>query len=115
VDIPKYIHYRGSSDFFSPHLFCLQGISLDGMTFARHFGVPPDTLEDPFTGSATGGMGAYLWHHNLIEEPFFVAEQGHWMSRPGKGFVEIIGPRNNIQNVKVGGQAITILRGKITI
>ncbi len=44
---------------FQPHLFCLQGLTPAGRTFARHFGTPPDLLEDPFTGSATGGMAAY--------------------------------------------------------
>jgi trans-2,3-dihydro-3-hydroxyanthranilate isomerase len=57
----KYMALRSASDFFSPHLFCLQGIER-GAVFARHFGVPPAFMEDPFTGSATGGMAAYLWH-----------------------------------------------------
>lgn len=110
----KYIALRQSGDFFSPHLFCLQGVE-GGATFARHFGVPPDTMEDPFTGSATGGMAAYLWHHGLIETPAFIAEQGHWMSRPGQASVEVVGPREEIETVKVGGCAITVLRGELTI
>ena len=114
LDIEKYTALRENSDFFSPHLFCLVGIK-NGHTFARHFGVPPDTLEDPFTGSATGGMAAYLWHYGLIENPNFIAEQGHWMSRPGQAFVEVIGPRNYIQTVKVGGSAVTVLRGELFI
>lgn len=114
LDVEKYTALRASSDFFSPHLFCLQGIK-GGATFARHFGVPPDTMEDPFTGSATGGMAAYLWHHGLIERPNFIAEQGHWMSRPGQAFVEVVGLRDEIETVKVGGSAVTVLRGELTI
>jgi len=114
LDVEKYSALREGNNFFSPHLFCLQGIE-DGQTFARHFGVPPDTMEDPFTGSATGGMAAYLWHHGLIETPTFIAEQGHWMSRPGQAFVEVVGPRDDIQTVKVGGGAVTVLRGELTI
>jgi trans-2,3-dihydro-3-hydroxyanthranilate isomerase len=114
LDIARYTALRESSDFFSPHLFCLQGVE-NGATFARHFGVPPDTMEDPFTGSATGGMAAYLWHHNLIDSPTFIAEQGHWMQRPGQAFVEVIGPRDEIETVKVGGSAVTVLRGELTI
>jgi len=113
-NLEKYAALRETSDFFSPHLFCLQGIE-HGRTFARDFGLPPDTLEDPFTGSATGGMAAYLWHYGLIESPTFIAEQGHWMSRPGQAYVEVIGPRNSIQTVKVGGAAVTVLRGELTI
>jgi trans-2,3-dihydro-3-hydroxyanthranilate isomerase len=115
LDVAAYSEYRSQSDFFSPHLFCLGGITDQGDTFARHFGVPPDTPEDSFTGSATGGMAAYLWHYKLIKEPRFNAEQGHWMQRPGHAAVEVIGPRDDIQTVKVGGSAVKIFQGKITV
>lgn len=104
-----------SGDFFSPHIFILQGITERGNTFARHFGLPPDTLEDPFTGSATGGMAAYLWHHQLIDSPNFLAEQGHLMGRPGEAFVEVIGPRDAIETVKVGGFAVEVMRGELLV
>jgi trans-2,3-dihydro-3-hydroxyanthranilate isomerase len=113
-DLGKYAVLRDTSDFFSPHLFCLQGVE-NGDTFAHDFGLPPDTLEDPFTGSATGGMAAYLWHYGLIESPTFIAEQGHWMNRPGEGYVEVVGPRDDIQTVKVGGAAVTVFKGELTI
>lgn len=115
MDIAAYNEFRARSDFFSPHLFCLSGVTETGQTFARHFGTPPDTLEDPFTGSAAGGMAAYLWHHGLIEHPKFIAEQGHWMNRPGQATVEIVGPRDNIETVKVGGSAVTVLRGELVL
>jgi trans-2,3-dihydro-3-hydroxyanthranilate isomerase len=114
LDVEAYIALRKRGDFFSAHLFCLQGID-DGDTFARHFVTPPDLVEDPYTGSATGGMGAYLWHYHLIEKPTFVAEQGHWMGRPGQGFVEVVGPRDAIETVKVGGAAVAVLKGELTI
>jgi len=115
VDIPAYLALRSRSDFASVHLFCLQGATPVGKTFARHLDVPPDILEDPFTGSATGGMGAYLWRYQLIDQPAFIAEQGHWLGRPGQATVEVIGPPEDIQAVKVGGQAVTILRGELTL
>jgi trans-2,3-dihydro-3-hydroxyanthranilate isomerase len=115
LNVPAYAAYRACSDFFSPHIFCLQGITSAGRTFARHFGVPPDTMEDPFTGSATGGMAAYLWHYGLIDNPEFVAEQGHWMQRPGQGYVQVVGSREDIETVQVGGQAVTVIRGEMAI
>lgn len=114
-DAQAYSKLRERSDFFSPHLFCLKGFTDAGQTSARHFGVPPDTFEDPFTGSATGGMAAYLWKYGLLKEPRFVAEQGHWMKRPGKATVEVIGPRDDIETVRVGGGAVTILRGELML
>ncbi len=115
LNTATYPAFRQSAGFFSPHLFCLQGATDQGDTFARHFGVPPDTMEDPFTGSATGGMAAYLWHHRLLNKPTFVAEQGHWMNRPGQAQVEIVGPPDDIETVKVGGTAVTVMRGELTI
>jgi len=115
LDVTAYTKLRAESDFFSPHLFCLTGATSEGHTFARHFGVPPDTMEDPFTGSATGGMAAYLWHYGLLESPVFVAEQGHWMQRPGQAWVEVVGAREDIETVKVGGTAVTILQGELRI
>ncbi len=115
VNVPAYAALRESADFFSPHLFCLEGVTPRGRTFARHFGLPPDTMEDPFTGSATGGMAAYLWHYGLIDQPAFIAEQGHWLNRPGQAFVEVVGPPDDMETVKVGGTAVTVLRGELII
>lgn len=115
LDAAAYSDLRAHADFFSPHLFCLAGVTPAGYTFARHFGVPPDTMEDPFTGSATGGMAAYLWHYGLLDSPTFVAEQGHWLNRPGQAWVEVVGPRNEIETVKVGGTAVTVIRGELEI
>jgi trans-2,3-dihydro-3-hydroxyanthranilate isomerase len=115
LDVAAYRKLRQDGDFFSPHLFCLSGATPCGRTFARHFGVPPDEREDPFTGSATGGMAAFLWHYELIDEPRFVAEQGHWMDRPGEATVEVVGSRTSIETVRVGGAAVTVLRGELDI
>jgi trans-2,3-dihydro-3-hydroxyanthranilate isomerase len=115
VDVAAYSALRARGDFFSPHLFCLGGATPDGRTFARHFGVPPDSPEDPFTGSATGGMAAYLWHYGLIDTPTWVAEQGHWMGRPGQATVEVVGPPDAISTVRVGGGAVAVIRGELTL
>lgn len=113
LDIDRYKSYREKMNFFSPHLFCLQGISADATTFARHPGLQP--TEDPFTGSSTGGMAAHLWHHGLLETPTFIAEQGHWMGRPGRAFVEVIGDRKNIETVVVAGQAVSLIKGELSL
>lgn len=115
VEVAAYSALRARGDFFSPHLFCLRGATAAGRTFARHFGVPPDAPEDPFTGSATGGMAAYLWHHRLIDTPTWVAEQGHWMGRPGQASVEVVGPPEAIKTVRVGGNAAMVVRGELTL
>ncbi len=112
LDIEAYRQLREIGDFFSPHLFCLSGATAAGHTFARHLDIPPDLPEDPFTGSATGGMAAYLWRYGLIKQPSFIAEQGHWMGRPGTAYVQVIGSREDIRAIKVGGHAVTVIRGE---
>lgn len=107
-----YRQLREFGDFFSAHVFTPEGVE-HGDTFARHFGVPPDMVEDPFTGSATGGMAAYLWHHQLLRRARFTAEQGHWMGRPGEALVEVLGQPEFVQGVRVGGYAVEILEGSL--
>jgi trans-2,3-dihydro-3-hydroxyanthranilate isomerase len=115
VDLSALAQLKAAGDFFSLHLFCLGGATPAGHTFARHFAPPPDLFEDPFTGSATGGMAAYLWRYGLLESPTFVAEQGHWMGRPGQAQVEVAGPRDAIEAVRVGGGAVTVVRGTLAL
>ena len=109
VDVDALTMLRREFSFFSVHLFA----QIDSGTFARHFASPPDVFEDPFTGSATGGMGAYLWHYGLIDVPDFLAIQGTWMQRAGQARVRVLGPRNNISAVQVGGEAVTVISGTL--
>jgi trans-2,3-dihydro-3-hydroxyanthranilate isomerase len=115
LDFDRYARLRASASFFSAHLFCLRGFTEAGDTSARHFVSPPDLVEDPFTGSATGGMGAYLWRYGLLSSPRFVAEQGHGMHRPGSARVEVVGPPDEIESVRVGGAAVAVLRGELVV
>lgn len=113
LKVDSYNAYKEEKKFFSTHLFCLKGISDDAQTFARHFVAPPDLIEDAFTGSATGNMGAYLWKYELIVKPTFIAEQGHWMGRPGRALVEVIGPAAAMESVAIAGAAVTTVKGEL--
>lgn len=104
-----------NADLMEPFLVTLGGATSEGDTFSRLLLAPPSLPEDPFTGSATGCMGAYLWRHGMIAEPKFTAEQGHWMGRPGHGYVEVLGPRDAMTGVKVGGQGCILMRGDLKI
>lgn len=97
-----------------PFLVTLQGASEAGDTFSRLLLPPPMPPEDPFTGSATGCMAAYLWHHGLIRTPSLTAQQGHWLNRPGQAQVQVLGPRDAPTGVKVGGQGRVLMRGHLT-
>ena len=103
------------ADLMEPFLVTLGGATRGGDTFSRLLLAPPSLPEDPFTGSATGCMAAYLWHHGLIDRPTFVAEQGHWMGRPGQAQVEVLGPPDVISGVKVGGRGRVLMRGDLLL
>jgi trans-2,3-dihydro-3-hydroxyanthranilate isomerase len=115
VDAHALQEFSKQGGFFSAHLFCLGGIGPNADTHARHFAPEAGISEDPFTGSASGGMGAYLVYHGVKPGPRFHIEQGHLCGRPGEGDVEVIGPRDDIQTVKVGGPAITVMRGELIL
>jgi PhzF family phenazine biosynthesis protein len=98
-----------------PFLVTLGGETPAGDTYSRLLLPPPMPAEDPFTGSATGCMAAYLWHHGLIDKPVFAAEQGHWLGRPGRAEVEVMGPRDAPTGVRVGGQGVVLMRGELAL
>lgn len=102
-----------STDVMEPFWVCLGGATEAGDTFSRLLLAPPSPPEDPFTGSATGCMAAYLWAHGLIDQPKFTAEQGHGMGRPGRAQVEVLGARDAFTGVKVAGQGALVMSGQV--
>ncbi|MEO9682088.1 MAG: PhzF family phenazine biosynthesis protein [Tateyamaria sp.] len=110
-----YLAYSGveGTDVMEPFWVTLNGATAMGDTFSRLLLAPPSPAEDPFTGSATGAMGAYLWAENLIDAPQFAAEQGHGMGRPGKAQVEVLGARDAITGVVVAGDAHILMSGTL--
>ncbi len=101
------------TDVMEPFWVALEGASSAGDTFARLLLAPPSPPEDPFTGSATGAMAAYLWARGLIDAPDFCAEQGHGMGRPGQAQVQVLGPRDAISGVKVSGFGALVMSGQL--
>ena len=106
-------HLGQDSDMMEPFWVTLEGATSAGDTYARLLLAPPSPPEDPFTGSATGAMAAYLWARGLIDSPAFVAEQGHLMGRPGRAEVEVLGPRDAITGVRVAGQGRVVMSGQV--
>ncbi len=103
------------SDMAEPFLVTLQGATTQGDTFSRLLLAPPSPPEDPFTGSATGAMAAYLWKYGLMEKDQFIAEQGHDMGRPGQATVTRVGPSDVMTGIKVAGQGYVLMRGQVDL
>lgn len=94
--------------------FCLGGFSPEADTHARLLD-PQSTHEDPFTGSASGAMAAYVVRHGLNLGPRLVAEQGHFVGRPGLGTLEVVGTREDVQAVRLAGAAVRVLEGEFLL
>ncbi len=106
--------YSGS-DMAEPFLVTLKGATDAGDTFSRLLMAPPSPPEDPFTGSATGAMAAYLWKYGLMPKDKFVAEQGHDMGRPGQAKVTRDGPADTMSGIKIAGKGFVLMRGQVDL
>ena len=120
LDVDALARFRAAinfndADVMEPYAVTLQGATSEGATFSRLLLGPPNPPEDPFTGSATGCTGAYLWSRGLIDAPTYVAEQGHWMGRPGQARVEVLGPREAVSGVKVSGTGRIVMSGMLRL
>jgi hypothetical protein len=61
------------------------------------------------------GMAAYLVHHGLVDKFSLVAEQGHLIGRPGFVYIDLEKEGDEITTVKVGGSAVTVMNGEISL
>ncbi len=70
--------------------------------------------EDPATGSAAGCTAAWMVAHGVAEpDERILIEQGVEMQRPSQIFVRASRHDNRIVNVRVGGNAVEVIRGEV--
>ena len=83
--------------------------------FIPHYGIP----EDFATGSSHAAIGVWLWDTGgLIGTDGvarFRAEQGDFVGRPGRLVVEVHGADGRATRVRVGGQAVIMLTGTLSL
>ncbi|MCL4253608.1 MAG: PhzF family phenazine biosynthesis protein, partial [Anaerolineae bacterium] len=92
-----------------------EGVHVHARAFAPGLGI----AEDPATGSANGGMGAYLVKHGVFSDfadgkITIISEQGVEMGRPSNITIEVIGSADEIQMVRVGGSVVPLMQGTMT-
>ncbi|MBA3295440.1 MAG: PhzF family phenazine biosynthesis protein [Acidobacteria bacterium] len=74
--------------------------------------------EDPATGGASGPLGAYLLHHDVIDHQVarsMVSLQGVAMGRPSRIHISIDSKDGTITRVRVGGKSVLVGRGELTV
>src|SRR5437870_4595637 len=81
--------------------------------FAPHYGIP----EDVVTGSVHSSVGVWLFEAGHLtattDRAIFTAEQGDGLGRPGRLIVELTVAGGRATRVRVGGRAVTVLRGSL--
>jgi trans-2,3-dihydro-3-hydroxyanthranilate isomerase len=72
--------------------------------------------EDPATGSAAGCAVSWIVRHGLAKsDEQILIRQGVEMGRPSEIFVRATRDGEKITNVRVGGYAVEVLRGTVTL
>jgi trans-2,3-dihydro-3-hydroxyanthranilate isomerase len=71
--------------------------------------------EDPATGSAAGCATAWMVAHGVAQpDEHVLIEQGVEMLRPSRIFVRASRRDSTVVNVRVGGNAVEVLRGEVS-
>jgi trans-2,3-dihydro-3-hydroxyanthranilate isomerase len=72
--------------------------------------------EDPATGSAAGCASAWMVAHGVAQpDERVLIEQGIEMKRPSRIFVRASKTDNRVVNVRVGGNAVEVMRGQMLV
>ena len=92
----------------------------DNDLHTRMFAPGLGILEDPATGSASGGLGAYLVENQVFTPgvdgtTYLVNEQGYEIDRPSTIYIEVDGQSRDITAVRVGGQAVQLIEGTVSL
>lgn len=104
----SYLEKTGG-DFF--YFVCRETVDRAARMHARMFLY---NGEDPATGSAAGCTAAWMVAHGAADSGERVLiEQGIEMQRPSRIFVRASREGNRVVNVRVGGNAIEVMRGEV--
>ena len=99
-------------------IFCIGAQSPEASVHVRTFAPGGGVPEDPVTGSSNGCIAAFIKKHRLLAEDdgeiSYVAEQGIEMGQPGRVVARVSGP-DDAMSVRIGGHAVTVLRGELLV
>ena len=108
-------------------IFSLETKEKDSAVHSRFFAPNYGINEDPVTGSANGPLGCYLQKYVLpagypvvcrelsngrLE---FIGEQGDEMQRTGRVKIRVFVRQDDIENISVAGEAVTITNSTLKI
>lgn len=89
-----------------------------GEVYSRMLAPGFGITEDPATGSASGPLGCYLVHHDVVQPEVagrLVNLQGVAMGRPSRIYIAIGVSAGAVSSVRVGGKAVLVGRGTLDV
>ncbi len=114
-DLDKIYKLSESNNFVGISLFTLETFDKSCSYHMRSIAPYCGVAEDPVCGTGNGSVSSYIVHNKLIsgDNLSLVGEQGNFVHRPGKVYVQIQSNNDMITDIKIGGEATTILEGEI--
>jgi trans-2,3-dihydro-3-hydroxyanthranilate isomerase len=116
-DWEKLKELQRGSDYVSMSVFTRETRDPTSDAQVRHFAPALGVYEDPVSGSAAGCLASYLIRYGFMEPTYpvtsIVIEQGYYVGRPGRVFVEVRGNKEEIEQVKVSGTGVVVFKGKL--
>ena len=100
-----------------PDAFCFNCFAGEGSRWkTRMFAPGSGVAEDPATGSAAGPLALHLARHGRIAFGDEIEiSQGVEVGRPSTLFARVEGSADDVQRVEVGGSAVTVARGELSV
>nr|WP_288826996.1 PhzF family phenazine biosynthesis protein [uncultured Clostridium sp.] len=99
------------------HVFTLESL-YGGKANCRNFAPLYDIPEESATGTSNGALGCYLYHYGKInsgQESNIVFEQGYSMKKPSEILVSLSVKEKEIQEVRVGGNAMNLTLSEVEL
>jgi trans-2,3-dihydro-3-hydroxyanthranilate isomerase len=100
-----------------PEELCFNCFAGEGSRWkTRMFAPSSGVAEDPATGSAAGPLALHLVRHGRIAFGDEIEiSQGVEVGRPSILFARVEGSADDVQRVEVGGSAVTVARGELSV
>ncbi len=104
-------------DYVSIQVFAKDVLEVTSDIHARHFAPALGVNEDPVSGIGAAATASYVIRYGIMDTDIpvrtVVIEQGHYVKRPGKVIVEVKGDTDHIDQVKVSGTGVVVLKGRL--
>ena len=112
-------HFPGQDpmNVICPYLYCRDTVAHDAAFHTRMFGPHHGVPEDPATGSAAAAFAGVIQQFDELDEGpgEYWIEQGVEMGRPSRIRLEITGRGGAIAAARIGGHAVKVAEGMLTV